>query len=178
MEFKKKKKSHFKHQAKSDDLYDFLGRFHQKVNLDWLLWNRTLGKLGGMRDHELYFQESLHHRLNNPKSLQMWWRKTAPVQVLLRAELPFIKGFFMGFPLRLSNVNRLICSNAEDLRTSLNPTSIRGWCDTPPRLFGFPWWVQGKGDVVTTAQWGANRSDRPFIWHLKQIQKIFYFLFY
>lgn len=85
-----------------------------------------------MRDHELYFQESLHHRLNNPKSLQMWWRKTAPVQVLLRAELPFIKGFFMGFPLRLSNVNRLICSNAEDLRTSLNPTSIRGWCDTPP----------------------------------------------
>lgn len=85
-------------------------RFHQKnlsgsshdlktvVQKDSRLWTWQSWGNEGSKDHKLYFQESLHHCLNNPDSLQMWWKKTVPVQVLLSDDPPFIKGFYMGFP--------------------------------------------------------------------------------
>lgn len=162
---------------------NFLGRFRQKIMLDWLLWNvtpttwfegsaskgllltmnlATLGQWEQQRDHKLYFQESLHHRLNNPESLQMWWRKTVPVQVLLRADPPFIKGFFTGFP----SGSAVWTDWYAPLQRTLGPLRIWlqleavGDCDISGRLWDFPSWVKGKEDTVTKAYWGANRCDR------------------
>lgn len=113
------------------------------------LWTwRHRGEREPQRDHKLYFQESSHRCLNNPDSLKKWWRKTVPVQVLLRPDPPFIKGLLYGISLRLSSVNWLIRFTAEDLRTSPDLASIKG-CDTDGRVWGSLRWLKGEEDVVT-----------------------------
>lgn len=113
------------------------------------LWTwRHQGEREWQRDHKLYFQESSHRCLNNPDSLKKWWRKTVPIQVLLSADPPFIKGLLYGISLRLSSVNWLIRFTAEDLRTSPVLASIRG-CDADGRFRGSLGWLKGEEDVVT-----------------------------
>lgn len=99
--------------GKIQKLSDFLVRFHQKLIRCWSLWNRApttslevstwkglyeAGNLGGKWEIvNCIFKRAciIPLIIHNPSSCDGGWQQ---LQVLLRAELPLIKGFVMGFP--------------------------------------------------------------------------------
>lgn len=94
---------------------------------------------------------------------QVW--KTVPVQVLLSADPPFIRGGIVGFPSSLA----VGADWYAPVQSTWGPLWIRlqleavGDSGTLDRLWGFLCWVKAEEYMVSGAHWGVNRSSMPLL---------------
>lgn len=121
----------------------------------------TSGEHARKRQHKLCYRRGSIRASITSKSLQTWpqVRQRVAVQVLLRADPAFIKGFIVGFPSGSAvwtDWYALLQRTWGPLWIWLQLEAV-GDCDTSGRMWGFLDWVKGMTDMVTKAQCATNR---------------------